>query len=99
MDYSKAKLILSLALLIPALAIQGCGGGGSGSTETNTNVATDTNNIGSEEYIDKDAEASGCTPLSGDSVYYVDKNNLCGSCDDNRAMEKNSIETPWCTIN
>ena len=99
MERSKVHSILFIAAFTSATSLHGCGGGGSGSTETNTNAATDTNNIGSEEYSDEDAEASGCTPLSGDSVYYVDKNSLCGSCDDNLTLEENSIETPWCTIN
>lgn len=43
-------------------------------------------------------ETITCAPLPGEDIYYVDGAGLCGSCDDTRTKEANSILTPWCTI-
>lgn len=42
--------------------------------------------------------ACDCTPVAGEGNYYVDKDGLCGPCDDSRDRAQNGITAPWCSI-
>lgn len=96
----KRGLILLFFAIFISLA--GCGGSGSdaddGSAIGETDGNSDYSNEGNNE-ANGDGELSDCSPLSGNNIFYVDKNSGCGSCDDTRTRDANSIETPWCSIN
>jgi hypothetical protein len=48
--------------------------------------------------VQAQTDAPACKALPGANSYYVDGQNLCGTCSDTRTRAQNTITAPWCTV-